>query len=118
MPRDFSDPWDPEDVFDRAAAAEYRRERAAKMEAAEAEARAEKAREAAQATEVATRRVAHGERMIRAEYEAKGLEPPEGSLVSLSLLLSMGWRISEESGVPKLVRPVIEKRRTRADYGT
>lgn len=65
---------------------------------------------------------AFNEKMIRAEYAARGLEPPVGGtrvLVSLNILLFAGWTIKEVMGRPELVPPPQDpphERRQRQDY--
>lgn len=57
-------------------------------------------------------------RMILREYEKEGLQPPAvGVLVSMPLLLKLGWQIGELDGAKTLIPPGIKKKRkTREDY--
>ena len=57
-------------------------------------------------------------RMILAEYARLGLSPPGDTLVSLPLLIKLGWRIEEIDGKNVLVRPASFStgRKTREDY--
>jgi hypothetical protein len=62
---------------------------------------------------------AFNERAIRAEYSARGLRPPVGTLVSLDTLLFTGWTIAEVMGRAELVPPSKDpphERRQRQDY--
>lgn len=49
-------------------------------------------------------REAH-EARLRGEYAARGLTPPGGQLVSLAMLLKMGWTIESDGKTNFLVRP-------------
>jgi hypothetical protein len=123
MPGDFSEPWEPEDIFDRAEAADRR----ARIEAAKERNAAASAQEAVQ--EAARREAGKAfsleanERIRMAEYRRAGVSPPVIGGVpvktSLPLLLSFGWTIGEVFGERALIRPPQEpqyKRKTRADY--
>jgi hypothetical protein len=83
-------------------------------EALEAEIRE---RERASSTSTVESARAFNERVMRAEYAARGVTPPAGALVSLDLLLSIGWTITEVMGRPELIRPAPEpERRPRESY--
>jgi hypothetical protein len=59
-----------------------------------------------------------GRRMIMREYERAGVRPPVGILVSLPLLIKLGWQLQGDvDGGKVLMRPEPKpKRKTRADY--
>lgn len=123
-PREFSDPWEPEDIFDRQAAAERR----AKIEQAQADHAAMLKHDADQA---ALRKVKADDTSRRAnesflnhEYSSHGITPPwtNGAgvpTVSLSLLKWMGWRVENYSGQATLIEPMAGReqiRRRKEDY--
>lgn len=90
------------------------RERMAKNEAVETEAQ----RRAA--AEMDANRVRWNERIKRQEFERLGLTPPE-PLVSLALMISLGWRVEKVTGPEgvermELLHPVQRRRKTREDY--
>lgn len=64
---------------------------------------------------------AHSRKMILREYEHRGLEPvsdANGNPHSISLLLSVGWRIEEMDGRNVLIKPVLSKREPQRTEGT
>ncbi len=108
--RDFSDPWEPEDIFDRQAAAELR----ARMEASAAQHAAQLKHDAE--TEALAKEngrllsIRASGSVMMTEYARAGVEPLETNgrgvpLVSLSLLLCLGWTIESISGKNVLMRP-------------
>jgi hypothetical protein len=123
--RDFSDPWEPEDIFDRQAAAEQR----AKMDAAAERNRIEAERDAAETRKRKEHMdwftLASAARRRLKDYEHAGVEPLEldanGSpTVTLSMLFWLGWTIESISGQNVLVRPQTSQqyqRKSRDDYG-
>ena len=123
MRRDFHEPYEPEDVFERQEAAERR----AKIESARAEHEAFEKHEAelAAARKETARLFTLGanDRIRLCEYDAYGVEPPVINGVptrsSLPLLLSIGWTIEETSEGRALVPPPVipqHKRKRRQDY--
>lgn len=87
------------------------RKRMADLEQQDAERSAQMARRAAESSAEINRR------MILRDYERQGLQRPEGTLVSLPLLMKLGWRIEEIDGKNVLVKPNQQKqRKTREDY--
>jgi hypothetical protein len=118
--RSFSEPWEPEDIFDRQEAAERRayldrlKERNAATAAQEAAAEAARHESARQFTLETTRRA------IRRDYEQAGVEPLQVDAngvptVSLPLLLSMGWTVVDFNGERQLVRPNHKRPSLRGD---
>lgn len=99
-----------EDIFDRAEAEERR----ARVQAARELNAARDAQEAAQAEARRQKATAYtmmvNERHRRAEYRGRGVEPPMiggvQTRASLSLLLSVGWRIEQQMGRNVLVPPI------------
>jgi len=125
MPRNFSEPWEPEDIFDQQEAAERRRRMDAIAEHNAILAAQEAAADAArQAENVARVKAAHA-RTIIGQYQAAGVEPLAVDangvpLLSLSMLISMGWSIVAIEGENYLVKPQHikppESRKRKADY--
>jgi hypothetical protein len=121
--RSFNEPWEPEDIFERADAEAWRErrakllERSAQIAAQHAEAEA-KTRESARLFSLQA-----NADQIRRDYREAGVEPVAVDaaglpFVSLSMLLKNGWTIADGiDGARELVRPpAAPKRRTRADY--
>ncbi len=122
-PRSFNEPWEPEDIFDRAEAAERRarmddiKERNAMIAAQDAAAEAER-KESARLFSLR----ANADQIIE-QYHAAGVEPVAVNddgvpFFSLSMLLKNGWTIEEVNGIPKLIAPPKStvKRKSRIDY--
>lgn len=124
MPRDFSDPWEPEDIFDRQEAAE-RRARIDRVQAEHATMLKHDAKQAElrkiKAQDLSRRA---NESFLNHEYSSAGVTPPwtNGNgvpTVSLSLLKQMGWRVENYSGQATLVEPMARRehiRRSKEDY--
>jgi len=57
-------------------------------------------------------------RMLLREYERLGLSRPDGMMVSLPLLIKIGWHIEQVDGKNVLIRPAsfAPGRKTREDY--
>lgn len=122
--RDFSDPWEPEDIFDRQAAAELRdrMEASASQHAAQLKHDADMEALAKENGRLLSIRASGS--VMMTEYARAGVQPLETNgkgvpLVSLPLLLWMGWTIEEISGERKLIRPHAREhqRKRREDYG-
>lgn len=123
-PREFSEPWQPEDIFDRQEAAERR----ARIEQSQADHAAMLKHEAEQAAARKIKAVdlsrRANESFLNHEYSSNGVTPPwtNGSgvpTVSLSLLKWMGWRVENYSGQATLVEPMATRehaRRRKEDY--
>jgi len=123
MPRSFNEPWEPEDIFDREEAAARRQRMNEMMERnAVLAAQEEAAEERRRAESSARARQANNETIIN-QYRAAGVQPLSTNadgvpLVSLTMLLSMGWKVIEFEGEPTLVRPqhTSPPRKRREDY--
>jgi hypothetical protein len=122
-PRDFSEPWEPEDIFDREEAARRRRVRDDMIVRNAAITAQEEAAEAARQADLAARRRQAGAEEIVGQYQAAGVKPlavnADGvPLVSLSMLLSMGWTVVQFEGAATLVQPqhIAPPRKKRGDY--
>lgn len=123
-PREFSEPWEPEDIFDRQHAAERR----ARIEQSQADHAALLKHDAEQTVlrkikgDDLSRRA--NESFLNYEYSSSGVTPPSTNgngipTVSLSLLKWMGWRIENYSGQATLVEPMAQRehvRRRKEDY--
>lgn len=123
--RDFSEPWEPEDIF----AHDEAKERRARLDAAIEANKVAAAHEAAQEAE----RKAHHAESVRhylgrtqlREYHAAGVEPLELNAdgypkCSLAMLTWIGWTVAIIDGHPTLVRPPAgpaHQRKRREDYG-
>lgn len=111
MPRDFSDPWEPEDVFDRAEAADRRARIEASREANAARLEQEEIQNAQRKIKADALTIRARDSVLIHEYASQGLTPPftngEGvPTVSLALLRQMGWTVEEEFGGRRvLVKP-------------
>lgn len=81
--------------FDHDEAKRLRDDRADMVESGKERLRQEAARDVATKARVDAEAQENNRRMILREYEARGLAPRPGTLVSLALLLRMGWRIEE-----------------------
>lgn len=110
MSRPYHEPYDPEDIFDRADADERRarREEAQKLNAERDAVEAEQAARRSASARVNSMRA--NARILLSEYHAAGVEPmqtrPDGTpTVSLSLLRSMGWTIVQIDDRNVLVAP-------------
>jgi hypothetical protein len=123
-PREFSEPWKPEDIFDRQEAAARR----ARIDQAQTDHAALLKHDANQAVlrkikaDDTSRRA--NESFLKFEYSNAGLVPPwtDGNgipTVSLSTLKWMGWKIENYSGQATLVAPLAGRehvRRRKEDY--
>ncbi len=123
MPRDFSEPWEPEDIFDRTEA----RERRARIDAAKEYNEAVLAQEAAaEAVRKESSRVftlETNERLRLSEFRAHGVAVPviagEPTKSSFHMLVSLGWTIAEVFGQRQMIAPAAEAprpRKRREDY--
>lgn len=110
MVRQFHEPYEPEDIFDRAEA----QERRARIDAARADhevmARHEAEQEAVRKESAHLNSLRANDMLLRHEYERAGVEPlkTNGSgvpTVSLSLLRSMGWTIEQVGERNMLIAP-------------
>lgn len=83
-----------ENLFDREEAERRRRDRAAALAAGQERMRQEEALEVRMKDAVRHETADANRALLLADYERAGVAPPEGrTLVSLTLLLSLGWRI-------------------------
>lgn len=95
-----------ESLFTRADANRLRLDRADMVASGEERLRQESARDAAAKARVVAMTQENNRQMILREYAARGWPPPTGTLVSLPLLLKMGWRIEDHpDGGRVLVAP-------------
>lgn len=98
-------------LFTREEAIRLRLERADMIAAGEERVRQENIADAAVKARVAALFQETNREMILREYAAHGLTPRPGTLVSLSMLLRMGWRIEEHpDGGPVLVAPPTQEK--------
>lgn len=122
MRRDFHDPWEPEDIFDREEAARRRADREAAIARNNEIIEQEAAQEAQRKEDFRLFALRVNGDQVTAQYLAAGVEPLEVNdegvpRTSLSLLLSIGWTIVEISGLKKLVAPPARPApRRREDY--
>lgn len=95
-----------ESLFTREEAIRLRLERASMAAAGAERLRQEAVVEAATKERMVAFTAETNRHMIMREYEAKGLTPRPGVLVSLSMLLQMGWKIEDHpDGGSVLVAP-------------
>lgn len=108
--RDIDDALD-DRVFDREEAESRRRVRDESLVSAAEQERGHQQRDAALKARVVEFTRQANERAIMAEYAHAGVEPRPGTLVSLTLLLSLGWRVEEDGrGVRTLVQPPVPEK--------
>lgn len=116
MRRNVEFPDDDPENRDKASAEHVRRTADEAMERLSGESDAERKRRAEIAASLDARSAEFNERMIKREFTALGLDPPQ-PLVSLGLLKQMGWTIQEIEGKATLVSPGKQhQRRTREDW--
>jgi hypothetical protein len=122
--RSFSEPYEPEDIFDRIEAAERRSRIDAARQRNEAAAAQEAIAEAARKESSRTFTLQTNERLRLSEYRAHGVSVPiiagEPTKSSFHMLISLGWKVEEVFGgrelIPPPPAPPEHKRKTRADY--
>lgn len=123
MPRDFSGPWEPEDVFEHAEAAEHRarideaKTRNAEIAKQEAEQETQRKEESRAFT------LETNERLRLSEFRFHGVQPPMIDGVptrsSFHMLTSLGWTVEEVFGSKQMVAPpapATVTRKRREDY--
>lgn len=126
MTRSFHEPVDPFDLFDREKAQEIVADREERRRQHEERVKRED-EQAERQRQAATRRSFQiNARQLVAEYAAAGVSPPRVDFdgvptVSLSMLLSLGWRVECVSGENKLVEPPpipARRRSSNAEQGS
>lgn len=92
-------------LFDQEETQRRQAERVSMITAGEVRLRQEAERDAAAKKRTVAFMAETNQNMILAQYRAAGVEPPSKTLVSLTMLFSLGWRIEEVDGVKTLVAP-------------
>lgn len=104
MPRRLDDSLD-DSLFDREEAQRRKQERAEMVAAGEERLAQEAVQDAAAAARVEAFTRDATRAMILAEYQHARVEPRPGTLVSLALLMQLGWRIEDTRDGRQLVAP-------------